>query len=107
MDMHTKIARQRALACVPVCLRARELWSVQWIDSDEFNFEFKGHGSIHRFWDATPCVEFMYKIAEETLRHDLQGEVEFLHRYEAVLREADARFDIPGSTLSQLVRMAC
>jgi hypothetical protein len=85
---------------------ARELWSVQWIDGDDFNFEFKGHGSIYRFWDATSCVEFMCKMAEETLRHDLQGEVEFLHCYDAVLREADARFDIPGSTLSKLVRMA-
>lgn len=69
---------------------ARELWSV----------------SIYRFWDATPCVEFMCKMAEETLRHDLQGEVEFLHCYDAVLREADARFDISGSTLSKLVRIA-
>jgi hypothetical protein len=85
---------------------ARELWSVQWIDGDDFIFEFKGHESIYRFWDATPCVEFMYKMAEETLRHDVQGEVEFLHCYDAVLREADARFDIPGSTLSKLVRMA-
>jgi hypothetical protein len=85
---------------------ARDLWSVQWIDGDDFIFDFKGDESIYRFWDATPCVEFMYKMAEETLRHDLQGEVEFLQCYDAVLREADARFDIPGSTLSKLVRMA-
>jgi len=48
---------------------ARDLWSVLWIDRDNFTFEFKGHGSIYRYWDATPCVEFMYKMAEETLRH--------------------------------------
>jgi len=45
-------------------------------------------------------------MAEETLRQDLQGEVEFLHCYDAVLRETDERFDIPGSTLSKLIRMA-
>ena len=45
-------------------------------------------------------------MAEETLRHDLQGEVEFLHCYDAVLRETNERFDIPGSTLSKLIRMA-
>ena len=85
---------------------ARDLWSVLWIDRDNFTFEFKGHGSIYRYWDATPCVEFMYKMAEETLRQDLQGEVEFLHCYDAVLGETDERFDIPGSTLSKLIRMA-
>jgi hypothetical protein len=36
----------------------------------------------------------------------MQGEVEFLHCYDAVLRETDERFDIPGSTLSKLIRMA-
>jgi hypothetical protein len=85
---------------------ARDLWSVQWLDRDDFAFEFKGHESVYRFWDATPCVEFIYKMAEETLVCDLQGEVEYLHCYDAVLRETEERFDIPGSTLSKLIRMA-
>jgi hypothetical protein len=48
----------------------------------------------------------MYRMADETLRHDLHGEVEFLTAYDATIRAVDERFDVPGSTLSKLIRMA-
>ena len=51
---------------------------VTWLDGDEFQFEFRGHPAIYRYWDATDSVRFMYRMADETLRHDLHGEVEFL-----------------------------
>lgn len=85
---------------------ARELWSVTWIDGDDFQFEFRGHPAIYRYWDATDSVRFMYRMAEETLRNDLQGEAEFLVAYDATMRAVDERFDVPGSTLSKLIRMA-
>src|SRR5690606_34703113 len=42
---------------------ARELWNVTWIDGDEFQFEFRGHPAIYRYWDATDSVRFMYRMA--------------------------------------------
>ncbi|MEO6080162.1 MAG: Fic family protein [Steroidobacteraceae bacterium] len=85
---------------------ARELWNVLWLDGDEFQFEFRGHPAIYRYWDATESVLFMYHMAEETLRNDLQGEVQFLLAYDATMRAVNERFDVPGSTLSMLIRMA-
>jgi hypothetical protein len=85
---------------------ARELWNVLWLDGDEFQFEFRGHPAIYRYWDATESVLFMHHMAEETLRNDLQGEVEFLVAYDATVRAVNERFDLPGSTLSKLIRMA-
>lgn len=85
---------------------ARGLWRVTWIDGDEFRFEFRGHPAIYRYWDATESVRFMYRMADETLRHDLHGEAEFLMAYDATIRAVDERFDVPGSTLSKLIRMA-
>ena len=84
---------------------ARDLWSVLWLDRQDFQFNFKGHEAIYRFWDATTCVEFMYRMAEESLSRDLHGEVDFLACYDSVLRDTDARFDVPGSVLSQLITM--
>jgi hypothetical protein len=85
---------------------ARELWNVLWLDDDDFQFEFRGHLAIYRYWDATESVLFMYHMADETLRNDLQGEVEFLRAYDATVRAVNERFDVPGSTLSKLIRMA-
>lgn len=85
---------------------ARELWNVLWLDDDDFQFEFRGHPAIYRYWDATESVLFMYHMADETLRNDLQGEVEFLRAYDATVRAVNERFDVPGSTLSKLIRMA-
>ncbi len=45
-------------------------------------------------------------MAEEALSNDLQGEVEFLHRYDEVLRATNEHFDNTGSTLSKLIRLA-
>lgn len=85
---------------------ARQLWNVLWLDDDDFQFEFRGHPAIYRYWDATQCVLFMYQMADETLRNDLRGEVEFLEAYDATVRAVNERFDVPGSTLSKLIRMA-
>lgn len=85
---------------------ARELWKVLWLDHEEFSFEFLGHESIYRFWDATPCVEFLYRMAQEAVRTDLRGEAEFLSCYDSVVRAVSERFDVPGSTLSKLIVMA-
>jgi len=85
---------------------ARELWQVNWLDADAFSFEFRGHSSIYRYFDATRLCEFTCAMAQESLRHDLRAEVEFLHCYDRVLREVNAHYDIDGSTLSKLIRMA-
>lgn len=84
---------------------ARDLWSVKWIDEDQYDLKFNGNLSIYKYWDATKCVEFGYKMAGQALEVELRNETEFLARYDKVLKAVDQRFDVRGSTLSSLVRM--
>lgn len=84
---------------------ARDQWSVQWVDEDQYSLKFNGNLSIYKYWNATKCVEFGYKMAEQALEVELRNETEFLERYDQVLKEVDQRFDVRGSTLSSLVRL--
>ena len=83
--------------------RARDLWQVTSIDEGSYQFTFNGAPAIYRFWDATPQVEFGFKMAEQALEHDLRQETEFLSDYDAVVRKINAEYDVRGSDLSTLV----
>ncbi len=85
---------------------ARERWSVKWIDEGRYDLQFNGDASIYRYWDATSCVEFGYRMAEQALEVELRQETTFLARYDAMLKAADERFDVRGSDLSTLI-MTC
>ncbi len=84
---------------------ARARWSVKWIDEGRYDLSFNSDPSIYRYWDATHCVEFGYRMAEQALEVELRQETEFLTRYDAVIKEANERFDVRGSELSTLVMM--
>jgi len=84
---------------------ARELWNVKWIDEGIYDFTFTGDASIYRYWDATRCVEFGYRMAEQALEVELRQKTVFLARYDALVKQADERFDVRGSDLGTLVMM--
>lgn len=84
---------------------ARDFWNVTWLDADQMVFEFIGHPSICRFWDATRCVEFTLQMARRALEIELREETEFLDRYDRVVKAVNQRFDVRGSDLSKLVMM--
>lgn len=84
---------------------ARDFWNVTWLDADQMDFEFIGHPSIYRFWDATRCVEFTLQMARRALEIELREETEFLERYDRVVKAVNQRFDVRGSDLSKLVMM--
>lgn len=83
--------------------QARALWDVTWIDEGNYLFDFKGHESIYRYWDATNCVEFSLKMAKEALEIDLKEEAKLLHRYDTIVKKIDDEFDVRNSDLSFLV----
>jgi hypothetical protein len=97
--------RQYLHALQSFSVPARKLWNVTWLDGPNFSFELKGHESIYRHFDATDAVEFIARM-EETLRKDLHSEVDFLACYDEVARATNDRFDVPGSTLANLIVMA-
>ena len=84
---------------------ARERWSVRWIDEGEYELTFNSDSSLYRYWNATPFVEFGYRMAEQALEVDLKSETEFLQAYDALHRAANERFDVQGNDLASLVRM--
>ncbi|WP_248769442.1 Fic family protein [Pseudomonas sp. MWU12-2345] len=83
----------------------RDFWNVTWLDGDQMAFEFIGHPSIYRFWDATRCVEFTLRMARRALEVELREETEFLDRYDRVVKAVNQRYDVRGSDLSRLVMM--
>jgi hypothetical protein len=85
---------------------AREAWDVLWIDGDNFDLKFNGPPEIYRYWDATPCVEFGLQMAQEALEKDLQGESDFLVRFDRVYKAVNDAIDMNGNDLALLVRSA-
>jgi hypothetical protein len=83
--------------------QARERWLVRWIDEGIYDMRFNGQPSIYRYWDATQCVEFGYRMAEQALEFDLRHETEFLVRYDKIVKAVNERFDLRGNDLSTLV----
>jgi fido (protein-threonine AMPylation protein) len=86
----------------------RELWGVRFIDEGVFDFDYRGDTAfgVYRYWDATQCVEFACRMAEDALEHELHQETIFLMRYDQLSRELGDAFDIRGSTLATLVTCA-
>ena len=83
--------------------QARERVQVTWVDEGEYLFEFKTDDAIFRYWDATACVEFGFRMAAQALDVELRRETQFLARYDRVVRAVDGRVDIRGSDLGTLV----
>ncbi|MDR2317571.1 MAG: Fic family protein [Pseudomonas sp.] len=83
----------------------RDFWRVNWIDYEQFSFEFKGADAVYRFWDATPSVVFTCLMAKRALEVELRDETAFLENYDAVYTAVDERFDVRGSDLANLVMM--
>lgn len=82
---------------------ARKLWDVTWIDEDQFAFDFTGKPSIYRYWDATPCVEFGFRMAEEALNVDLRQETEFLARFDRISNAVNEAFDLRSNDRHLLI----
>ena len=84
---------------------AREYWRVNWMGEDHYDFNFVGDPQygLYRYWDATACVEFGFRMAEQALDTELRQETEYLMRYDAIVKKVNEQIDLRGSDLSTLV----
>jgi Fic family protein len=82
---------------------ARATVHVTWIDEGQYAFDFKENEAIYRYWDATACVEFGFRMAESALEVELKREAEFLQRYDDIVKKINEQADVRASDLSILV----
>lgn len=84
---------------------ARARWNVSWIDEATYVFDYRGDAghSFYRYWDATPCTEFLLRMAEVALETGLRQETEYLLRYDHVVRTVGETYDVRNSDLATLV----
>ena len=85
--------------------QARKLWQVTMIDEGQYDFQFMGEDTIYRYWNATPCIEFALKMAEQALEIDLKEEARFLRRFDAIYKRVGQEIDLSNNTLSLLIRL--
>ena len=81
----------------------RTFWQVDYLDTENHAFEFKGHESIYRHWDGTACAELMAEACDEAMEHYIKQEVAYLNQYDALKRHINKQYDINDRTLSKLV----
>ena len=58
----------------------------------------------YRYIDATPQAEFLYEMVKDTVDRFIPEEVEYLQQFDEFKQFIDAHFDMPDSTVSQLIR---
>jgi hypothetical protein len=85
---------------------ARELVQVTSVGEGQFYFDFKSDDTIYRYWDATPCVEFGFEMAEQALDVELRQETQYLAHFDAIRRAIDDRYDVRGSLLATLISIS-
>lgn len=87
-------------------LPTRRFWTVSYASNDRFDCAFTGSVAMYRYWDATACAEFAYRMGEEALRRDLRAETDYLRMHDQVSRAMNERFDVANATLNVLIRSA-
>ncbi len=85
---------------------ARKLWDVRWIDEDQFDFVFCGRDTIYRYWDATACVDFGFRMAEQALDVHLRQETEYLARFDRIREAVNTEYDVRNNDLHVLIASA-
>jgi hypothetical protein len=81
----------------------RAHWTVRMIEEGEYDFQFNGHESLYRYWDATTAAEFSLRMSRQALEVDLHQETRYLARYDAIKLAAEDAFDVRNNTLATLI----
>ncbi|MCE4554638.1 Fic family protein [Pelomonas sp. P8] len=83
---------------------SRAFWDVTFISDDQIYQDFRGQPEIYRYWDATACVEFGLRMADEALQRDLRQELDFLHRFDLVYHAINDAVDMNNNDLVLVAR---
>ena len=83
---------------------SREHWDVTAIDEAQFDLRFRGDPAIYQYWDATECVTFGLRMAQEALDHDLREESRFIQKFDTVYARVNATVSMNNSDMTLLIR---
>ncbi|MFG6416966.1 Fic family protein [Roseateles sp. DC23W] len=83
---------------------SRAFWDVTFISDDQIYEDFRGQPEIYRYWDATACVEFGLRMADEALQRDLRQEMDFLRRFDVVYQAINDAVDMNNNDLVLVAR---
>lgn len=83
---------------------SRAFWNVTFISDNQIYQDFRGQPEIYRYWDATACVEFGLRMADEALQRDLRQEMDFLQRYDVVYQAINDAVDMNNNDLVLVAR---
>lgn len=83
---------------------ARQLCQVSWAGDEHYRYEWRADADPwFRYMDLTDAAAFTLDMAEASLGTHMRQEVAFLGLFDAVKRHIDARHDLRGSDLSNLI----
>nr|WP_314901530.1 Fic family protein [uncultured Deefgea sp.] len=81
----------------------RALWRVHMQDEERFECTTESDDTMYRYWDATDCVHFIYRMALNSLEKDLAAETKYLAAFDAAYRMVDERWDLRDHDLNNLI----
>jgi hypothetical protein len=68
----------------------------------DYDIQFKADDKIFRYWDATSCVEFGVRMAQQALEVELRNESNFILHYDAVYKDINDRFEMRSISLTKM-----
>ena len=81
----------------------RAFWRVSMLDQESFLCETDASDAMYRYWDATDCITFIYRMALNTLQNDLAHETQYLVAFDAAYKAIDDIADIRNDDLNNLI----
>lgn len=77
---------------------------IQWEETKDHNVNVLNQTvDYYRYFDATKQAEFLYECVEDTIRHIIPKEVDFLTKYDEFKRFLEDEFEMPDKLISLLL----
>ena len=79
---------------------------IQWEGTDDHNVKITNETiDIYRYYDLTRQAEYLYRCVEETIKHTIPDELDYLHRYDQVVSEINEHVSLPNNKIDLLIKM--
>lgn len=73
---------------------------IKWEPTEDHNVHVLNETiDYYRYFDATPCAQFLYHCVKETIEHDLPEEAQFLMKYDQFRSSVQNFIEMPDKTV--------